>query len=88
MVVESGTGHGHVNPKYNAAGKTGTAEDFKGKTTVLNRTFAMYVPADNPKYSLISISPHLTARVGNSTYSAPTNRLITRKVSDFLLENY
>jgi len=87
-VIESGTGVGHIDPKYNAAGKTGTAEDFKEKNLVLNKTFAMYTPSDNPKYSIVTISPHVATRAGNTAYTAPINRLITRKVSDFLLENY
>lgn len=91
-VIKSGTGYWYVNPKFEAAGKTGTSEsyidsDYDGKLDayVLSNTFAMYAPFENPKYSLVVISPNVSNLDAESSSYAPVNRLIARKVNDFLL---
>lgn len=91
-VIKSGTGYWYAPTSIKAAGKTGTSESYIDSNYdgvmdayVLSNTFAMYAPFDNPKYSIVTISPNvanLDARV--SSY-APVNRLIARKVNDFLL---
>lgn len=91
-VIKSGTGYWYVDQRIKAAGKTGTSEsyidsNYDGKLDayVLSNTFAMYAPFDNPKYSLVVISPNVSNLDANSTTYAPVNRLIARKVNDFLL---
>lgn len=91
-VIKTGTGYWYVNPKIEAAGKTGTSEsyidsDYDGvmDAYVLSNTFAMYGPFDNPKYSLVVISPNVSNLDAKSSSYAPVNRLIARKVSDLLL---
>ena len=91
-VMRTGTGYWYADPKINAAGKTGTSEsyidsDYDGKMDayVLSNTFLMYAPYDNPKYSIVVISPNVSNLNAKSNTYAPVNRLIARKVSDYLL---
>lgn len=91
-VIRTGTGYWYVNPNIKAAGKTGTSEsyidsDYDGllDAYVLSNTFAMYAPFENPKYSIVVISPNVSNLNAKSSTYAPVNRLIARKVSDFLL---
>lgn len=91
-VIKSGTGYWYADPKIKAAGKTGTSEsyidsDYDGvmDAYVLSNTFAMYAPFDNPKYSVVVISPNVADLDAKSNYYAPVNRLIARKINDFLL---
>lgn len=93
-VMEHGTGYWYINPQIEAAGKTGTSEsyidnDYDGKleSYVLSNTFLMYAPFDNPKYSIVVISPNTSNLDSESTYRSPVNRLIARKINDFLFSS-
>ena len=92
--MEHGTGYWYINPQIEAAGKTGTSEsyidnDYDGKleSYVLSNTFLMYAPFDNPKYSIVVISPNTSNLDSESTYRSPVNRLIARKINDFLFSS-
>ena len=57
----------------NFAGKTGTSESFldlNGDDLVdvatITSTFAGFYPADNPKYSIVVITPNVSHKNGNS----------------------
>jgi len=91
-VMRTGTGYWYANQNVNAVGKTGTSEswidsDYDGKidSYVLNHTFWMYAPYDNPKYSLVVISPNISNLNGKTKYRAQANRLIAWDINDFLL---
>lgn len=93
-VMRTGTGYWHAPQKNNAAGKTGTSEswidsnlDGKLDSYVLNHTFMMYAPFDNPKYSMIVISPNISNLNGKTKYRAQVNRLIAWDINDFLLSS-
>lgn len=95
QVVNGGTGSGYVDTSFNAAGKTGTSEtiydsdnDGVGDVKTINNTFAMYAPFDNPKYSLVSVSPHVSHYNGRTDYFAYINRYISKAVSDYVFSNY
>ncbi len=85
--VMYGTGAGYTDLKYKPAGKTGTSEIVysKGIMTV-NQSFAMFAPYDNPKYSVVVISPNLAYNDGVNNYIAPTNRLISKEVTKRVFE--
>ena len=85
--VMYGTGAGYTDLKYKPAGKTGTSEIVysKGIMTV-NQSFAMFAPYDNPKYSVVVISPNLAYNDGKDNYIAPTNRLISKEVTKRVFE--
>ena len=90
-VIKSGTGYWYINQNISAAGKTGTSEsyidtDYDGNldSYVLSNTFLMYAPFDNPKYSIVVISPNTSNLKSKSKYRAPVNRLIARNINDLL----
>lgn len=91
-VMKSGTGYWYAKESIKAAGKTGTSEsyidsnyDSKLDSYVLSNTFIMYAPFDNPKYSIVVISPNTSNLNGKTKYRSPVNRLIARNINDFLL---
>lgn len=91
-VMKSGTGYWYANQSMNAAGKTGTSESYIDSnydgvldSYVLSNTFIMYAPIDNPKYSIVVISPNTSNLNGKTKYRSPVNRLIARNINDFLL---
>lgn len=95
QVVNLGTGYGYTDTKYKPAGKTGTSETYYdsdndgiGDVLTITNTYAMYAPFDNPKYSMVVISPNVNHKNGNSDYFAYINRYISNSVSDYLLSNY
>lgn len=95
QVVNGGTGSGYVDQAFHAAGKTGTSEtvfdsnhDGVGDVNTINNTFAMYAPFDNPKYSIVSVSPHVSHYNGKTDYFAYINRYISKAVSDYVLGNF
>lgn len=93
-VMKSGTGYWYINQSIAAAGKTGTSEsyidsDYDGtlESYVLSNTFLMYAPFDNPKYSIVVISPNTSNLDSSSKYRFPVNRLIARRINDFLFSS-
>lgn len=86
-VLYTGTGRGYTNILYKPAGKTGTSEVVYNKDTItINQTYAMFAPYDNPKYSIVVISPNISYNTDNDTYIAPINRYISKEVSKLVFE--
>lgn len=87
-VLYNGTGRGYTDTKYKPAGKTGTSEVVYSKNiTTINQTYAMYAPYDNPKYSIVVISPNISYNNDKDTYIAPINRYISKEVSKLVFES-
>ena len=94
-VVQLGTGLGYTNVSFNPAGKTGTSEtyydsnlDGVGDVLTITNTYAMFAPFDNPKYSMVVISPNVNHRNGKTDYFAYINRFISKRISDTLFTKY
>ena len=88
-VVNSGTGLGYTDKKYNAAGKTGTAESYYSKNIMtINSTYIMFAPKDNPKYSVVVMTPNVSYQNKKHEYIAFISRFISKELTDFLFENY
>lgn len=90
-VIKHGTGYYYVKSGLDAAGKTGTSESYIDAnydgildSYVVSNTFLMYAPFDDPKYSLVVISPNTSNLNGKSEYRSSVNRLIARNISDLL----
>ena len=84
----NGTGNGYTDIKFNAAGKTGTAQNYYDKDVMtINSTYVMFAPIDNPKYSVVVLTPNISY-YNNKEYIAPINRLISKKITNYLFENY
>ena len=87
-VLYTGTGRGYTDTIYKPAGKTGTSEVvFNKDITTITQTYAMFAPYDNPKYSIVVISPNISYNNDNNTYIAPINSYISKEVSKLVFEN-
>ena len=87
QVLFIGTGKGYTDLKYLPAGKTGTSEVVYSKdVTTINQTYIMYGPYDNPKYSIVVLSPNVSYNNNRDNYIAPINRNISKEVSNLVFE--
>ena len=93
-VIRYGTGKGYTDKKINAAGKTGTSETFidtdndnRVDTKTISTAFVMYAPSDDPKYSIIIISPNIGITKGDKSVKYAINLYLNKKISSFLFEN-
>ena len=86
QVVNYGTARGYISFDNDGVGKTGTAQNYyDGKTTTINQTFVGYFPRNNPKYSLVVVSPNISYETDdNSSYYNPTTRNISRSITNYL----
>lgn len=83
-----GTGYGYTNLKYKPAGKTGTSQVvYKDKITTINQSYVMFAPYNNPKYSVVIITPNVSYEQAKKPYTAPINRYISQEVTKLLFEN-
>ena len=88
-VLNNGTGMGYTDNKYKPAGKTGTSQNYYNKDIMtINSSYIMFAPVDNPKYSVVVITPNVSYYDGNNDYIAPINRLISKSITNYLFENY
>ena len=94
-VLDHGTGWGYINLAYKPAGKTGTSETYMDSNgdliddlKTITETSAMYFPYDNPKYSIVIISPNSSHYLGKTNYIAPINSKISKKLTKNMFENY
>lgn len=95
LVNYSGTGYGYVTSKIKSAGKTGTSESFvdtNGDGIVdlktVSTTYGAYFPYDNPKLSIVIVSPNIKYSNKNSEYKYPINRNAISKISKEIVEKY
>ncbi len=95
QVIDGGTGRGYTDVKWNPAGKTGTSESFydsdndgKADVKTITMSYAMFAPLENPKYSLVVISPNVSYENPHDEYMAYINKHISTEVSKILFENY
>ena len=94
-VLDHGTGFGYINLAYKPAGKTGTSETFMDSDgdliddlKTITETSAMYFPYDDPKYSIVIVSPNSSHYLGKTDYIAPINSKISKKLTKNMFENY
>ncbi len=96
IAVMNGTlGYNYMGNVLNPAGKTGTSESFIDTTgdgkidkETISKTFVGYFPADDPIVSIVVISPDISHRYYNSTYTSLVNTKITRRVSEKIYEMF
>ena len=85
-------GYGYMGNVLNPAGKTGTAESFVDSNNdgnidvpTISKGFIGYAPSNNPKFSLVVLSPNVRYSK-NSTYTSPVNNKISARVSNKVFE--
>lgn len=88
QVVNGGTANNYVDRKYQAAGKTGTAQSYYSKDiTTINTTFAVFMPKDEPKYSMVIMNPNISIENAKVKYNAPLSRLISKEITNYMFAN-
>lgn len=87
-VVTRGLGYGYMGYYTNSAGKTGTSQSFidtngdnKVDTETITTSFVGYSPSDNPKMSVVVVSPDI------SVPDAPTSG-VNRRISAQIVNKY
>ena len=94
-VMEGSLGRGYMGNSPTPAGKTGTSESFydtnndgKVDTETYSKSFIGYAPYDNPVMSIVSISPHVSHKKGNRTYTSNVNKRIVSRICNKFFEIY
>lgn len=89
QVVTSGLGYGYMGYYNNSSGKTGTSQSFIDingdgvvDTETISTSFVGYTPADNPKMSIVVVSPDI------STPNASYQSAVTRRISSQVVNRY
>ena len=86
-VVNSGTGLGYAEKEYNAVGKTGTSETYYSKDiTTITSSYVMYMPREDPKYSLVVITPNIG--ISKQDKISFANRKMSKEISKLIYEKY
>lgn len=87
-VITRGLGYGYMGNYTNSAGKTGTSQSFidtdgdnKVDTETITSSFVGYSPSDNPKMSIVVVSPDIS--IPNSSQSMVTKRISAKIVNKF-----
>lgn len=87
-VVSNGLGYGYMGYYTNSSGKTGTSESFidtdgdnKVDTETITSSFVGYSPSDNPKMSVVVVSPDIS--IPNSSQSMVTKRISANIVNKY-----
>lgn len=95
LVLSEGTGKFYVPKGMDFAGKTGTSESFldvddDGKIDVgtITSTFAGYYPSEDPKYSLVVITPNISHKEGKTDDFYFGASKITKDIVTYLNEYY
>ena len=92
-VLYLGTGYGYTNTKYMPAGKTGTSESFYdydndgvNDVKTITSTYAMFAPYNNPKYTVVVVSPNVSHYNGKTDSMAYINRYLSNDVTKLIFE--
>ncbi|MEG0995171.1 MAG: penicillin-binding transpeptidase domain-containing protein, partial [Bacilli bacterium] len=86
-----GIGHNYIDNKYDGAGKTGTSQSFIDTNNdgvidkeTITTAFVGYAPKDNPKISIVVVSPSINNPHG---YSESVSQ-VTKRISYQVTESY
>ena len=95
MHSPGGYGRGYIDDKLNSAGKTGTSQSFIDTnndgiidTETITSSFVGYMPADNPKVSIIVTSPNSSHPNSKTDYASLVTLRITKEVTNKYFEMY
>lgn len=95
MHSPGGYGRGYIDDKLNSAGKTGTSQSFIDTnndgiidTETITSSFVGYMPADNPKVSIIVTSPNSSHPNSKTDYASLVTLRITKEVTNKYYEMY
>ena len=93
--VVDGLGNGYMGYYTNSGGKTGTSQSFIDTdgdnvvdTETITTSFVGYSPADNPKMSIVVVSPDISNSYGDVSYTSPATKRISAKIVNKYFEIY
>ena len=93
--VIDGLGNGYMGYYTNSGGKTGTSQSFIDTdgdnvvdTETITTSFVGYSPADNPKMSIVVVSPDISNSYGEVSYTSPATKRISAKIVNKYFEIY
>lgn len=93
--VVDGLGNGYMGYYTNSGGKTGTSQSFIDTdgdnvvdTETITTSFVGYSPADNPKMSIVVVSPDISNSYGEVSYTSPVTKRISAKIVNKYFEIY
>ena len=94
-VVERGLGVGYMGSYTDSAGKTGTSQSFIDTdgdgivdTETTTTSFVGYSPSENPKMSIVVVSPDVSYSNSNIDYTSSVNRRISSQIVNKFFEIY
>lgn len=92
-VVLDGLGYGYMGNYTFSSGKTGTSQSFIDTdgngvvdTETITSSFVGYSPSDNPKMSIVVVSPDVST--ANSSYTSPVTKRISSQIVNKFFEIY
>ena len=95
MHSSGGYGVGYIDQKYDAAGKTGTSQSFLDTnndgiidTETITSSFIGYMPANNPRISIIVTSPDSSHPNSQTDYASLVTLHITKAITNKYFEMY
>ena len=95
MHADGGYGRRYMEETLDGAGKTGTSQSFIDTdndgvidTETITSSFIGYVPANNPRISIVVTSPNSSHPNSNSTYTTLVTRTITNEITKRYFEMY
>lgn len=93
QVVSNGLGYGYMGKYTNSSGKTGTSQSFIDTdgngvvdTETITTSFVGYSPSDNPKISIVVVSPDVS--LPDSNYQSSVTRRISSQIVNKYFEIY
>lgn len=94
-VVTNGLGYGYMGNYFDASGKTGTSQSFidtnedgKVDTETITSSFVGYAPSENPKMSVVVVSPDISHSYGYSTHQSAVTKRISANIVNKFFEIY
>lgn len=95
MHASGGYGRGYIDDKLDAAGKTGTAQSFIDTdndgvidTETITSSFVGYLPASNPKISIVVTSPNSSHPNSTTDFASLVTLRITKAVTNKYYEMF
>ena len=93
QVITDGLGYGYMGYYMDSSGKTGTSQSFIDTdgdgvvdTETITSSFVGYSPSENPKMSVVVVSPDISHSYGNSTYQSAVTKRISANITNKFFE--
>lgn len=93
QVITDGLGYGYMGYYMNSSGKTGTSQSFIDTngdgvvdTETITSSFVGYSPSENPRMSVVVVSPDISHSYGSSTYQSAVTKRISANITNKFFE--